>query len=72
ADYQISQVDLAFATGTILGASRVSWDPLDPRNESIDSIQRTPFIYYDRETLELAPKDETRNEAAEELYSEGK
>jgi outer membrane protein TolC len=27
ADYQISQVDLAFATGTLLGASKVSWEP---------------------------------------------
>jgi hypothetical protein len=27
ADYQIAQVDIAFATGTILGASNVMWDP---------------------------------------------
>lgn len=26
-DYQIAQVDLAFATGTLLGASRVEWTP---------------------------------------------
>ncbi len=26
-DYQISQVDIAFATGTVLGASRVIWEP---------------------------------------------
>ncbi len=31
ADYQISQVDLAFAAGLSLGASRVIWDPSDPR-----------------------------------------
>jgi len=31
AEYQISVVDLAFATGTLLGASRISWDPIDPR-----------------------------------------
>jgi outer membrane protein len=31
ADYQISLVDLAFATGTLLGASRLDWDPVDPR-----------------------------------------
>lgn len=29
-DYQISQVDLAFATGTVLGSARVRWDPVDP------------------------------------------
>lgn len=27
AEYQISQVDLAFATGTTLGAARISWSP---------------------------------------------
>jgi outer membrane protein TolC len=30
-EYQIAKVDLAFATGSILGASRVDWNPLDPR-----------------------------------------
>lgn len=27
-EYQIAQIDLAFATGTLLGASRVVWDPI--------------------------------------------
>jgi outer membrane protein len=31
ADYQIAQVDLAFATGTLLGAGKVDWSPSDPR-----------------------------------------
>jgi outer membrane protein len=26
-DYQIAQVDLAFATGTLLGAAKISWEP---------------------------------------------
>ena len=26
-EYQIAQVDIAFATGTVLGASRVVWEP---------------------------------------------
>lgn len=30
-DYQIGQIDLAFATGTLLGAAKVQWDPLDER-----------------------------------------
>lgn len=30
-DYQISQLDLAVATGTLLGASRIEWSPIDPR-----------------------------------------
>jgi len=33
-DYQIAQVDLAFATGTLLGATRVSWEPWDPRKDA--------------------------------------
>lgn len=31
AAYQNAQVDLAFATGTLLGASKVAWTPIDPR-----------------------------------------
>ncbi|MDH7599289.1 MAG: TolC family protein [Sedimentisphaerales bacterium] len=30
ADYQISLVDLAYATGTLIGASNVEWQPLRP------------------------------------------
>jgi outer membrane protein len=31
-DYQISQVDIAFATGTVLGESKISWKPApDPK-----------------------------------------
>jgi outer membrane protein len=39
ADYQISQTDLAFATGTLLGASKVQWSPIDPR---VDPSLSTP------------------------------
>lgn len=28
-DYQISQIDLAFATGTLLGRDRIRWEPID-------------------------------------------
>jgi outer membrane protein TolC len=31
-DYQIALVDLAFATGTTLGAARIDWAPIDPTN----------------------------------------
>jgi outer membrane protein len=30
ADYQIGLVDLAYATGTILGAARIQWEPIVP------------------------------------------
>jgi len=30
AQYQIAQVDLAFATGTLLGAAKVRWEPIIP------------------------------------------
>jgi outer membrane protein len=32
AEYQITQVDLAFATGTLLGAAKVDWEPIVPVN----------------------------------------
>jgi len=31
AEYQIALVDLAYATGTLLGAAKVEWDPVVPR-----------------------------------------
>ncbi len=30
-DYQVSQIDLAVATGSLLGAARVRWEPRDPQ-----------------------------------------
>jgi len=30
AEYQIAQIDLAFATGTLLGAAKVQWEPVVP------------------------------------------
>jgi len=32
-EYQIAQVDLAFATGMLLGAAKVRWEPVVPLNE---------------------------------------
>ncbi len=29
-EYQIAQIDLAYATGTLLGAAKVSWEPIVP------------------------------------------
>ncbi len=29
-DYQVSQVDIAYATGTLLGKDRIRWEPSDP------------------------------------------
>lgn len=42
-DYQIAQVDLAFATGTLLGASRVDWAPIDPRGGPRDTRTIGPY-----------------------------
>lgn len=33
-EYQIAQVDLAFATGSVLGSALVEWDAFDPRTGS--------------------------------------
>ncbi|MFC1739593.1 TolC family protein [Planctomycetota bacterium] len=34
AQYQIAQVDLAFATGTLLGAAKVQWEPIVPETNT--------------------------------------
>jgi outer membrane protein TolC len=34
-EYQISQVDIAFATGTVLGASRVVWEPATAKGAAV-------------------------------------
>ena len=44
-DYQINQIDLAVATGTLLGASKVDWDPIDPRDWNPENARRLrPYI----------------------------
>ncbi|MEM9064830.1 MAG: TolC family protein [Planctomycetota bacterium] len=50
-DYQIAQVDLAFATGTLLGASRVTWAPTDPEEAEADGAD-LPWGLEVREPLE--------------------
>lgn len=58
-DYQIAQVDLALATGTLLGADRIEWTPIDPR-ESADAHDR-PRLTGSRDT---APAGEEPDPAA--------
>lgn len=41
-DYQIAQVDLAFATGTVLGQGQIDWQPLDPRVGAPSTYGQTP------------------------------
>ncbi len=41
-DYQISLVDLSFATGTLLGASKIDWQPIDPRNDPNWPVPASP------------------------------
>lgn len=33
-DYQISLVDLAYATGTVFGSAKIRWEPLDMENDA--------------------------------------
>ena len=49
-DYQIAQVDLAFATGTMLGASRVTWEPVDPRGGKRVPMELPPAYEGDAPT----------------------
>lgn len=42
-DYQISQVDLAFATGTLMGAGKVRWEPANkPSHEEPTPAEELP------------------------------
>jgi len=38
-EYQIAKVDLAFATGSVLGAARIDWSPYDPRADDIGATR---------------------------------
>ena len=33
ADYQISLVDVAYATGTLLGSAKIRWEPIIPETD---------------------------------------
>lgn len=48
-DYQISQVDLAFATGTLLGAAKVEWSPAGAPDLDADPGQRGLERLFPRE-----------------------
>ena len=37
-EYQIALVDLAYATGTLLGAAKVQWAPFVPEEEMGDAL----------------------------------
>lgn len=50
-DYQIAQTDLAFATGTLLGQTRVEWAPVNP------SEQNSGGIYLDEAPPQLPDAD---------------
>jgi outer membrane protein len=45
-EYQVAQIDLAFATGTLLGQSKVDWDPSDPRQDGGEARAREGVIPY--------------------------
>jgi len=48
-DYQVSQVDLAFATGTLLGAGKIIFETLD---------DPSPDIEFKRDVLRIGPGEE--------------
>ena len=41
-DYQIAQVDLAFASGTLLGAARIDWAPVPVDSAVLDAARAAP------------------------------
>ncbi len=40
AEYQIALVDLSYATGTLLGAAKVRWEPIVPQSSNIKSLSK--------------------------------
>jgi len=50
-DYQITQVDLAVATGTLLGAMKVDWSPIDPTTENIPGESTAPDVSVEHPDL---------------------
>ena len=47
-DYQIAQVDLAFATGTLLGSAKVRWEPTEPTDETLQRAKEAPSGLFER------------------------
>ncbi len=45
-EYEIAKVDLAFATGTLLGKARIAWEPLDPRPKDATGVDRRGALIY--------------------------
>lgn len=45
-EYQIAQIDLAFATGTLLGQTKVDWAPRDPRAKDGEQRAREGVTPY--------------------------
>jgi len=57
-DYEIAKVDLAFATGTLLGAARVEWQPLNARNAHKDNDSSEPLAPIDDSAQTTTPPDD--------------
>jgi outer membrane protein len=53
-EYQIAQIDLGVATGTLLGQARVDWEPRDPRQETTPD-ERVPVRYRPASGVFSAP-----------------
>ncbi|USN98445.1 MAG: TolC family protein [Phycisphaeraceae bacterium] len=54
-NYQISQIDLAVATGTLLGASKVEWEPYDPRQELTGGEPAVPTLISEKGGMAPTP-----------------
>lgn len=69
-DYQIAQVDLAFATGTLLGAAKVEWSPAGAPDVDADPAQRGLERLFPREMADdgaraLPPSPPAKDAAAD-------
>lgn len=60
-EYQIAQIDLAFATGTLLGAARVEFEPADPLGTSSARAGKTGWSDATPATDEPEPESAAGN-----------
>lgn len=63
-NYEIAQVELAVATGTLIGATRIDWSPSDPRALTPNTVDPTPpaIPFYDSpETRPVPVRDAPMN-----------
>ncbi len=71
-DYQLAQIDLALATGTLLGADRIEWAPIDPREPAGDGADRPRLIGSNKTDAPTGEPPEVHTEGQSEMRNTGR